>query len=305
MRGWFRKHPLLVRFAAIILLLFISIVGYFLPSIREQLALKRFKAEHPDCYVRINARTTAAPRVTDILKRISLEEYGTSIREIEIRGHFDSSGKLFSNIDLSFLSPFSRVTKLTVGSCILSPVSIANVNHLRELKQLRFEHCEISGNGLLVLNDLKHLEHIRTNYFRLQDIELINLPSLVTLGLKNSSLGDELFDHITDVSGTLENLGLANTKVTDAGLMNLYDFSQLESVDLRFTRRSVTGYPNFTWKGIVQLNQHPSLRSIGFSNTFDKPDLEKIIAQAPKFYTRWDNPVEARFRKQRILEATP
>lgn len=305
MLNWIKKHPLLLQLASVALLFLFMLLLYFIAPIREQLALKQFRANHPDCRIHVTSRSKSPRWLSNLLAKVKLEHYATRVQGLQIHGHFHAPRKISSVIDLHFLIPFTQVSKLEIITGFFSPESFSQINHLKHLKQLRINNCEITGRGSLMLKDLEHLKEIRTNYFKLKEIELQNLPSLVALDLKNSNIGDELFDHLGDVSKTIEILGLANTNITDAGLLHLNDFPKLKSVDLRFTRRSITGYPNFTWKGIVQLNKHPTLESIGLRHTFAQTDLDKINTQAPRYASRWNDPVKAIHRKMRFLSPVP
>ncbi len=305
MMNWIKKHPLLLQVSSVALLLLFMLLIYFLPPIREQLALKQFRANHPNCSIHVTSRSKSPRWISNLLRKVKLENYATRVQGLKINGHFHISRKVSPTVDLHFLVSFSQVSKLEISDRFFSPESFSQINHLKHLKQLRINNCEITGRGSLMLKDLEHLKEIWTNYFKLKEIELQNLPSLVALDLKNSNIGDELFDHLDDVGKTIEILGLANTNITDAGLLHLNDFPKLKSVDLRFTRRSITGYPNFTWKGIVQLKKHPTLESIGLRHTFDQTDLDKINMQAPRYASRWNDPVKAIHRKMRFLSPVP
>ncbi len=299
---WITRHPLIVQFALITTLLISFLLGYFYPSYREFQAINSFKEIHPDCHINIKTTQTAPGWVFDLLQKAKLEKYATRIWRMELHGVFNSSRQLTSEFELDLLPSFQKLRILSLSGCFLNSNSMSNISQLKHLVQLRMESCEIIDDGSLTLHNMESLKEFYSNYLTLKKVDLKNLPRLKILDLKNARIGDELIDQLSPVSGSLTSLGIANSNITDEGLKKLHDLPKLEFVDLRFTRSSPTGNPNYTWEGVTQLKSHPTLENVGISSTFDAEILKKIKVEAPRFVTRWDSPVRPEERERRILE---
>ncbi|QEG02243.1 Serine/threonine-protein kinase PknD [Stieleria maiorica] len=98
------------------------------------------------------------------------------------------------------------------------------------------------------------------------------LPSLVSLSLENTPIGDEALAEIVRRQPKLQSLYLAKTKVTDAGLEHLRSLTDLVRVDLASCKVND--------EGLVHLHSLENLQAVGLNSTAVSPAGMETLSEA-------------------------
>ncbi|MCA8987262.1 MAG: hypothetical protein KDA78_06460 [Planctomycetaceae bacterium] len=301
MYAWIKRHPLLLCLSSLCLFVLIGLGSLFYPGYREQAALAAFQRNNPDIHFYNITYEGSHPKIGRLLDEWGLQNYMNRVVKMSITGDY-AAGLLFKEEkNLEYLQAFPHLRDLTLMGLRLTPEEFSRVRFAHNLKILRVENCWLRDDGTMILENMPHLRSVHANYFRIQHTRISQLPRLRELDLKNCGAGDTVLESLDEISDTLQILGIANSQVTDDGLRHLLDMKKLKFIDLRHTRRTESGYPPYTWQGIAQLKDHHSLGGVGLRHTFDADQLEQLKAVAPRFVTRWDDPVPPSMRKDRIL----
>lgn len=122
-----------------------------------------------------------------------------------------------------------------------------------QLQTLRVGGCQITSSGLRQIEDLKFLEVLHAGALPLQDSDIrfvAHFQGLRFLELSNTLVTSQIASTVMQLPSLLS-LGLGNTTVDDAFIWGIVDHSKLMDIDIRGTKVSKSG--------IAQLRRMQSL----------------------------------------------
>jgi Leucine-rich repeat (LRR) protein len=186
-----------------------------------------------------------------------------------------------TNKGLEHLSTCSGLEILSLYRTKVTDEGLAHLKSMSSLKKLSLLFTQVTDDGLLHLRQIKSLEYLRLPNTGITDVGLAHLPGLDNLtylwvgcssnspitdvGLRHIAklcmleelrvggrgITDEGMSYIADLT-RLNRLALATTpSVTNAGIEKLTALKSLESLDLSFTKLTISG--------LSQLNAMPHL----------------------------------------------
>jgi len=143
-----------------------------------------------------------------------------------------------TDVGVSHLSKLSMLQELDLNGCssITSAALALTLEKLKCLNTLDVSYCP----GILRLSwqgKINALQTLELGFSNVQDrhlSKLTNLPSLLELNLDSCPIGDWAISHLADsnVTPNLLSLDLADTDVTDLGMVHIPKFTKLEKLSL-------------------------------------------------------------------------
>jgi hypothetical protein len=190
---------------------------------RIELAFKRVSKPSPDVHI---GSLTNLPELEFL--HIFVVDNGITgfsdlknLQSIEIADYgFRLTG---SNVNSIFKLKNLESLRLWSGISLHSPISISPLSDLPSLSELHFYDSGITDSNLAVIADLKNLQTLSLSF-----------------GMGWSQFTDEGLSHLKKLP-KLKHLILSGTSTTDAGLANIGDLIELESLFLR-SRQPITDY---------------------------------------------------------------
>jgi Leucine-rich repeat (LRR) protein len=147
------------------------------------------------------------------------------------------------------LHGLTRLRRLDLSSTLLTGASLANLKTLAQLQSLDLSSTAVTDADLTYLKELRKLRELKLSRTDITDAGLSHLralPDLIRLDL--SDCGKNITDAgLLTLGGfsQLESLILDDTDVTDAGLPSLSGLVRLQTLSLRNTRISNAGVGSF------------------------------------------------------------
>jgi Leucine-rich repeat (LRR) protein len=177
------------------------------------------------------------------------KELGQSINEGPFGAKVHLEGDRIDDADLARVVKLMRrvdlIPALNLHVTNVSDDGLLYLNSLDELKHLRITSDKITDAGLQHLQGVTNLERIDLDLMRTQisDVgleRLRGLTSIRSLSLSKANITDTGLAHLKTLT-ELERLDLFGTKVSDAGLEHLKGLTNLTSLYLHQTRVTVDG----------------------------------------------------------------
>ena len=153
-----------------------------------------------------------------------------------------------SNSGLSHLKNLSQLKTLVLNKTHITDSGLVSLQSMSRLESLQLQQTGVAGYGLTHLSGLRHFAHLslgRTSFRNgttsgptVTLAALHNLPTLVTLGLSGTTIGDDELVHVSKCT-ELQHLDLmACQRITDASAATLSRLSNLRSLNLYSTQVS-------------------------------------------------------------------
>jgi Leucine rich repeat/Leucine Rich repeat len=173
----------------------------------------------------------------------------TTLAQLASLTELNLSGTNVTDERTVHLHGLTRLLRLDLSSTQLTGASLANLKNLAQLQSLDLSSTAVTDADLTYLKELRKLRELKLSRTDFTDAGLSHLRDLPDLNrLDLSDCGKNLTDAGLIIVGgfsQLESLNLDDTDVTDAGLASLSGLVRLESLSLRNTRTSNAGISSF------------------------------------------------------------
>jgi len=197
--------------------------------------------------------------------------------------HLLLHGQNLTDEGLAHLTTCRKLKGLTMMSCPITNKGLVHIGKITSLESLSLHRCKLTTSGLKQLNGLKKLEYLNVDdltpdegfmdisgltelrnltvgpAFRgepLRDDDLACLAKLMKLEWFQMpyirGISDKGLAHLAGLT-RMERLGVGGEGTTDAGLSYLSGMKQLDMLTIK---------GDFTGKGLLQIERHPSLASL-------------------------------------------
>jgi internalin A len=226
----------------------------------------------------------AEPWEPDWLLALVGIDFFHSVTEVNMVYNEDGPQRLENDkekIDIGpHLAQFPRLRSLLVSGPSLSDASMASLGKLRRLQTLYYWNAsDITDAGVQHLRGLPRLNYIHLSASQVGDdglAAIATLPSLEGLSMQQNRITDAGLAHLAG-HPTLKELWIGDLRglspITDTGVKHLATISQLEELDLQYTR--------VTPAGLKPLQALPNLKSLLLSGS-KADDYEAVAPLFPR-----------------------
>jgi hypothetical protein len=164
-------------------------------------------------------------------------DYFTKVVEVDLAGAKDIQSGLTAALELA------ELRALRLDDSDLTGESLRKLPSLKRLEKLSLAGVAVADADLVHLADMKPLRTLGLSRTTITDAGLANLqglPWLEQLDLGQTRVSDPGMNVLAGIT-TLTRLTLDNASVTDEGLKHLADLDSLQSVSVKYTRITEAG----------------------------------------------------------------
>lgn len=167
---------------------------------------------------------------------------GPGLSHLESNSHLDVmylEGNPIDDAGLSCLPRLASLRQLNVSESLISDACVSSLEAFAELDDLHVDCTSVTNNFVEKIAKILNLKKLGLRRTRITDAcgpHLREMRRLVTLNLAETAVTDAIIPQV--VSGTLQELILDGTAITDAALAGLVTAKKLEVLGVRNTRVS-------------------------------------------------------------------
>jgi hypothetical protein len=263
--------------------------------------------------VQVNRETTAedllSAGVLGNTKELSLMTGGASVDGFAVVEHFPKlqvlkAGRIgLTGQAMKSLKGVERLEELWLFGNPVGDAGMAHIAHLTSLKMLWADQIGLTDAGMAHVGKMTDLSELRLYDNPITDAGLAKLGGLTklrTVWLQGTNVGDEALASLLPSKGSLVDLDLMGTKVTDQGLAHVREFTALHTLRLAGTQVTdaaipqISGMKNLsglvlngtkvTAAGLRQLKGLDQLTHLGLAGlAIQDADLE-VLEALPELY---------------------
>ncbi len=239
----FRLSTFLIAFT-----IFAIWLGWYVHSVRQQQAavavIKRFGGwiYYDFQFVSGKFNPQAKSWVPDWLRTRLGTDFFHSVVRVNMVYNDDGPKRLdngqVSGEALEYIRQLPRVEELLLKE---TQATDENLHYLKRLKRLRrlymWDAADVSDVGIQQLAGLRNLQYVHCNGAHLTDFSLAifgRMPNIEGLSLQGNSFTDRGLAHLKSLSNLKSLwLGMGDTRITDAGLKNVYVLKNLQEFEIQ------------------------------------------------------------------------